>query len=99
MRGLKTQEGKKFERFFDLVQQAAAKKDAVFFLECGEGNDFATDKLEGEDLRGWLIPNEQADRFEKEWKKSNPGEEWASRIAWATWSGSEAAPVITIESY
>jgi len=99
MRGLKTQEGKKFERFFGLIQQEAAKKKAVFFLECGEGHDFSTDHLEGEDLRGWLIPNTQADRFEKEWKAGSPGEEWADYIAWATWSGSEAAPVIAIESF
>ena len=99
MRGLKTQEGKKFERFFSMVQQEAAKKNAVFFLECGEGHDFETDQLEGEDLRGWLIPNNQAGRFEKEWMNGSPGDEWAGRIAWATWSGSEAAPTITIEQY
>lgn len=99
MRGLKTQEGSKFERFFELVQQEAAKKDAVFFLECGEGHEFSTDRLEGEDLRGWLIPNGKADRFEKEWLRGSPGDEWADRIAWATWSGSEAAPVIAIEFF
>lgn len=99
MRGLKTQEGKKFERFFALVQQAAAKEDAVFFLECGEGNDFSTDQMEGEILRGWLIPNKQADKFEKVWLKGSPGDEWADHIAWATWSGSKAAPVIAIESF
>ena len=41
MRGLKTQEGKKFERFFNMVQEEAAKQDAVFFLGCGEGRDFS----------------------------------------------------------
>lgn len=99
MRGLKTQEGRKFERFFSLIQREAAKKDAVFFLECGEGHDFSTDRMEGEDLRGWLIPIEQADRFEKEWKAGSPGDEWAGRIAWATWSGSESSPTITIERF
>ncbi len=35
MRGLKTQEGSKFEAFFSLVQQEAAKSHSVFFLDCG----------------------------------------------------------------
>lgn len=99
MRGLKTQEGKKFERFFSLVQQEASKKNSVFFLECGEGHDFETDHLEGEDLRGWLIPHEQAERFEKVWLKGSPGDEWADQIAWATWTGAESSPVIHIDSF
>ena len=52
MRGLKTQEGNKFIAFFKLVQEEARKKHSVFFLECGEGNDFSEDNIEGEDLRG-----------------------------------------------
>ena len=99
MRGLKGPEDKKFDRFFALVQQEAAKQNAVFFLECGEGHDFITDQMEGEDLRGWLIPNAQADRFEKEWKAGSPGDKWADRIVWAVWSGSKDAPTITIEKY
>lgn len=99
MRGLKTQEGKKFERFFSLVQQEASRKKAVFFLECGEGHDFETDRLEGEDLRGWLIPLEKADGFEREWMKGRPGDEWADQIAWATWTGNEESPVISIDFF
>ena len=99
MRGLIVPEGEKFERFFALVQQEAAKQNAVFFLECGEGHDFYTDEMEGEDLRGWLIPNELADKFEEEWSSSAPGEEWMDYIKWAEWSGSENAPVVKIVSY
>lgn len=87
MRGLKTPEGDKFIAFFKLVQEEAKKLHSVFFLECGEGNDFSADHIEGEDLRGWLIPEEQADRFERIWLMEEPDEKWENNIAWALWSG------------
>ncbi len=99
MRGLRTQEGNEFEKFFQLVQAEAEKRQAVFFLECGEGNDFSTDGIEGEDLRGWLIPEGQADKFEREWSKGDPGDEWEDNIAWALWNGKLDAPEITIKKY
>lgn len=99
MRGLRTQEGNKFEKFFQLVQAEAEKQKAVFFLECGEGNDFSADDIEGEDLRGWLIPRGQADAFERAWTKGDPGDDWESNIAWAQWSGKTEAPDITINKY
>lgn len=99
MRGLRTPEGNKFEAFFKRVQTEAQKQHSVFFLDCGEGNDFATDGIEGEDLRGWLIPNAQADAFEKEWSKGEPDEKWENRIAWAIWKGNPESPDITIEQY
>lgn len=40
MRGLCTSEGEKFKNFFALVQEEAKKKDAIFFLESGDGRDF-----------------------------------------------------------
>ena len=99
MRGLRTQEGNEFEKFFQLVQNEADKQGAVFFLECGEGNDFNADGIEGEDLRGWLIPEGQADKFERDWANGEPGDEWEDNIAWAQWSGKPEAPVITINQY
>lgn len=99
MRGLKTQEGKNFEAFFKLVQREAEKINAVFFLECGEGNEFFSEHIEGEDLRGWLIPISKADEFEKEWKKGTPGDKWQDEIIWAVWSGKESDPEISFVEY
>lgn len=99
MRGLRTREGNRFEKFFQLVQNEAEKQGAVFFLECGEGNEFSAHSMEGEDLRGWLIPEGQADKFEHEWKNSDPGDEWEDNIAWALWSGKPETPDITINKY
>lgn len=65
MKGLRKQENQKFNNFFDLVQQEAAKKDKVFFCDCGQGNVVENDFIECEDMCGWLIPQEKADEFEK----------------------------------
>lgn len=65
MKGLRGQENQKFNNFFALVQEEAAKKGKVFFCDCGQGKLFENDTFECEDLCGWLIPQEKADEFEK----------------------------------
>ncbi len=99
MRGLKTQEGHSFLRFFQIVQNEAQRRNAVFFLECGEGNEYFADDIEGEDLRGWLIPEEQADLFEALWEAGTPGDEWADCIVWALWKSPSNTLSITFRNY
>lgn len=65
MKGLRLQENQRFNNFFALVQDEAAKKGKVFFCDCGLGRLFENDNIECEDLCGWLIPKEKADNFEK----------------------------------
>lgn len=65
MVGLRTQENSKFLAFFRLVQKAADDMGKVFFLDCGEGNQFENETIECEDLSGWLIAQEEADEFRK----------------------------------
>ena len=86
MRGLKTQEGSKFEAFFAIVQQEAEKTHSVFFLDCGEGREFSYENIEGEDLRGWRVPEEKATQFEQEWLRGEPSDEWEDNIEWAVWN-------------
>lgn len=76
MRELRTQENKKFERFFQLVRDEAQKQHCIFFVDCGEGREFAREDMEGEDLSGWLIPSEDADRFQIEFDKNDVSENW-----------------------
>ncbi len=71
MRGLKTQESEKFNRFWELIQATAAKRNCIFFGYAGEGRDFSTSDMEGEDFGGWLVSTRSADSFERIWK-SNP---------------------------
>ena len=65
MVGLRTQENSKFLVFFRFVQKAAGDMGKVFFLDCGEGNQFEDEEMECEDLSGWLVDQEEADEFKK----------------------------------
>ena len=85
MRGLRTQETKKFRAFFEFVQKKAQEHNAVFFLDSGDGNDFETDTMAGEDLQGWLVPLNIADEFEAEWKDRNEDDKWVDFFCWVEW--------------
>ena len=89
MRGLRTQDTSKFEKFFSIVQDAALKKDCVFFLDAGDGREFETDSLEGEDLMGWLIPKDKANDFEQEWEAWDVSDDWSEFFAWAIWDNAD----------
>lgn len=69
MFGLKTQESQKFNRFWRLIQDTARKSNCAFFGFAGEGRDFETTEMEGEDFSGWLVPLDDADAFEVLWTK------------------------------
>ncbi len=86
MQGLRKQETDKFERFFSEIQTEAKKKNAVFFADAGDGNDFETDVMEGEDMMGWLIPSDKVEEFEPLWKKSSVDDTWTDFFRWALWS-------------
>ena len=86
MRELRTQESENFERFFKIVREAAEKEGCIFFVDCGEGRDIITDKLEGEDLSGWLIPKILADEFEIEWLKDDVSVKWNKHWRFAIWN-------------
>ncbi len=99
MVGLRTCEGEKFERFFELVQKEALKQGKVFFLDSGEGHDFDNGFMEGENISGWLIPTEKADEFEKEYMKIHDDPEgWYDYFCWAEWENEEN-PKITFVWY
>ena len=89
MLGLKTQESEKFEKFFNIVQNSAKKQNCVFFLYAGDGNEFETEKLEGEDLMGWLIPKDKSSEFENEWKNNTVSDDWTDFFVWALWNDAE----------
>ena len=89
MRGLRKQETAKFERFFSKIQIEAAKLQAVFFADAGDGQDFETPFMEGENMMGWLIPNHKVSEFEPIWSISKVGDEWSDYYKWAIWSISE----------
>lgn len=85
MQGLRTQESEKFNRFFSLIQSEAGKRGAVFFADAGDGDDFETATMEGENMMGWLIPKTKAEEFRPLWERSKVDEEWADFFGWALW--------------
>ena len=68
-----------------MIQSAAEAKGAVFFADAGDGNDFETPTLEGEDMMGWLIPTDKANEFEPMWEQSDVSDEWSDFFVWAVW--------------
>ncbi len=68
MLGLRTQESEKFNCFWKLIQNEANKVECAFFGFAGEGRDFKTPDMEGEDFSGWLVPLSDAKAFEQLWQ-------------------------------
>lgn len=95
MQGLRTQESTKFNAFFALIQEEANKSNAVFFADAGDGNDFETPTMEGENMMGWLIPVDKVSEFEPLWEASEVDDEWTDFFKWVTWA--RAGNEITIK--
>ncbi|MBE6598912.1 MAG: hypothetical protein E7638_05670 [Ruminococcaceae bacterium] len=93
MQGLRTQETNKFKKFFSIVQDAAKKNGCVFYLDAGDGRDFETDSLEGEDLMGWLIPERMAEEFEPIWKRGLVSDDWSEYFGFAIWENQNSPTI------
>lgn len=99
MRELRTQESKKFEHFFRLVRAEAQKQGCIFFVDCGEGREFILEDMEGEDLSGWLIPREDADRFQIEFDKNDVSEKWDDFMKSLCWKQLDEKISVTFEEF
>ncbi|MCL2111318.1 MAG: hypothetical protein FWH32_03530 [Clostridiales bacterium] len=90
MQGLRKPEDKNFENFVGLVQDEAAKKDAVFFVDCEERHERLLGDLDMSDLSGWLIPKGSESEFEPKWKKAGVLDDlphkWDDRFCFAEWA-------------
>ena len=75
----------KFDAFMDIVQKTAAAENCMFFLKNGEGREFETDAIEGEDLFGWLIPDGEKDEFLQGFRREKIGGEWDEFLVFAIW--------------
>ncbi len=49
--GLRTREPLGFTKFIEMIQQAAAKKGSVFFLDCKEGHEAGEERADCERLQ------------------------------------------------
>ena len=98
MLGLKTQETKKFEKFIELIQNEDAKKEKVFFLDAGDGRDFETNDMEGEDLTGWLIPSSKVDEFKIVWEKDEADDDWIDFFTFVSWQKKDGRITVTFKA-
>ena len=98
MLGLRTQETNKFEKFIELIQNEATKKEKVFFLDAGDGRDFETNDMEGEDLTGWLIPLSKVDEFKKVWEKAEVDDDWIDFFIFVSWKKKGSRITITFKA-
>ena len=93
MLGLKTQESKRFERFFQKVQEAAGALNKIFFLECEDGHDKDTDDMEMCDLQGWLVAPERISSFVPIWNNNDVDDEWNDEFCFAVWDDSDGLKI------
>ena len=98
MKGLRTQESDSFQRYFAIVESEAEKLDSVFFLDAGDGNDFKTETMEGEELMGWLVPNDKVAEFEPLWLNDKVDDSWIDFFCWAIWELAEGTVRVHFES-
>ena len=99
MLGLRTNESKKFVKYFEIVQATAQSKGCVYFLDTGDGRDFENEECEGEDLMGWLIPVDLVSAFEKEWNNFNVSDNWSEYYCWAIWNKQNSVLMVNFEVY
>ena len=97
MLGLRTQETEKFNAFFNIIQNEAKAQAMVFFADAGDGNEFETDDLEGENMMGWLVPVEKANAFEEIWREEKVDDSWSDFFKWAIWTSNDGKIKIKFE--
>lgn len=83
--GLRTREPLEFTKFIEIIQQTAAKKGSVFFLDCKEGHEQVKNGLIASDCSGWLVPAEEAEEFNAEYMDFSECDCWDKYFAWETW--------------
>ncbi|MCK9467513.1 MAG: hypothetical protein M0P94_04270 [Candidatus Absconditabacterales bacterium] len=102
MKGLRMpeKESKKFLKFFQLVQSFAEKHKSVYFLDTGEGREIFTKEYEGEDLSGWLIPEDLVKEFEIDFNEGREeNDRWDIYYRFAEWEKKDDGIIIKFVDY
>lgn len=92
-------DNKKLDKYWELVQETANKQGKVFFMDSGEGREYATDDMEMEDISGWLVPVELKEEFTDYWMKegnthSNLPDKFDDTFRFAMWSVGENEKIV-----
>ena len=72
----------------------------MFFLDGADGNELIEPDMEISDLMGWLIPEDQAEEFEKTWSaRSEIPDRFEDCFLWAEWKKKDGQIIITFNKY
>ena len=100
MRGLRTPLDNRSENFFAIVEETAKKRGCIFFLESETGtHDLELEKYSLFDSSGWLVPEKDVEKFEKEYRAFEESEDdrWTKYFCWAAWEYNDATIKIHFE--
>lgn len=84
MLGLRTQENVKFVNFLKIIQNEAHKSNNTFFFDTQESVESLIGDYECSELSGWLVPNEKAEAFQREYEKFND-DMLKGDYVWVSW--------------
>ena len=106
MPDIRIQNTEKLDRYFQLVQQEAAKFNAVYFVKdiSDEENIGIEEEFYIAELYGWLIPKSKASQFKSIWKNapvlnSNHFPEWQKYERSVEWEKQNGEINITFWDY
>lgn len=86
--------------FWELIQDCAKERNAEFFMDSGEGKDLITERYEGENFSGWLIPNEKKAEFKKAWGSGEEEQDqWDPFYMFAEWKEDNNSITIEFNKY
>ncbi len=98
MQGLRKQEDKGFENFFEFVQKCAKNRNSVFFCDTAQGDEFSLNDMDGDSLTGWLIPADEAPNFERIFLAGTINEHvWINNYVLVNWHIKNGKLSITFE--
>lgn len=82
------------DKFIQIVDEFAKKLGFAFFVISGEGRELITEQFAGEDLYGYLIPNELASEFAVEYSEGFISDKWSDYIRFAVWKTDNGKVII-----
>lgn len=92
MLGLRFECSDEFKKFVQIIQAEAEKKNSVFFVQTGDGDELTKNGYECETVWGWLIPLDKVSEFSylyehridktREWDEDKWDDEYFGYVDW-----------------
>jgi hypothetical protein len=89
----------KEDEFWNFIQSESAKLGSAFFLSSGEGRDFETETMKGEDYFGWLIPLEKVNKFRCDSRQESLLDNWNKYLKFVIWEKNDDKISVEFKSF